>query len=370
MYQLFRPQTHFNKGTVLPGQVDFIQRTFQEKLVALRNYYREKTFYIRNDHLLVRLLITGMGSLRTDYQTFVWVASDRSDALCRHFQLTGSASYGKIRYGEFYGEGSYEIIVGDDAYFDVNHAVNNWKDLTPVKVLGHAISDFGLTLPNGKDNHFVEGLATIYINIPMLFLQYRMFVEEQQRRGDEGIISEKLFINRYVLPGMMVSHLDHVFMNRIMNLHSGAPMTESLIRSPFFQAETGLDDKSGISSQVNRTQESVLEKITKSQITPEQALTNIFTVTEPSAYELLKMPQIAPTRQFWWAYLLTRLKHVKFLLEIGIEADAHQNRMYQNKIILELTRLLDSHVLEKMFTAELLESTIIDIQDVLSLAKK
>jgi len=30
---------------------------------------------------------------------------DRTDALIRHFQFTGSASYGKIWYGTFYGEG-------------------------------------------------------------------------------------------------------------------------------------------------------------------------------------------------------------------------------------------------------------------------
>jgi len=298
---------------------------------------------------------------------------DRTDALIRHFQFTGSASYGKIWYGTFYGEGSYEIIIGDDAEFDIRDIIQNWKTATPVKVLTHPISDFGLTIPNGKTNHYIDGLSVIYINIPMLMLQYRMFIEEQlkkQKDGEgDGIISPKLFLYRYVLPGMMVSHLDHVFVNRIINLEEGVPMSESLTRSPFFQAEAGNEEGSGIINSVNRAQEAVLVKLTQSQVNYDQMLANIFVVTEEDALNLLSMPAIAPTRQVWWAFLMARLKHMKFLLKIGSGNIAGQNRLYQNRIIIDLSRLLDSHVLERMLTAELLEIAIEDINETLALAR-
>jgi hypothetical protein len=298
----------------------------------------------------------------------------RTNSLVRKCQFTNSVRHGKLWYGDFYGQGSHEIIIGDDNDFDVKYIVANWQLATPVRLLTHAISDFGLALPNGDNNHFVRGLAVIYINIPMLFLQYRLFVEDQMRKktqgNDDAVISPKLFLYRYVLPGMMVSHLDHVFVNRIINLEDGAPMTEMLKRSNFFQAESGNQEDSGIVDKVNKAQEQILEKLTTSQTDYETALANIFVPSHDDALTLLKMPVMAPTRQLWWAFLLARLKHTKFLFKLSVQTDSHQTRVYNNAALLNYSRLLDSHVLEQMLPADILENTVDEIKEVLDLASR
>lgn len=372
MFALFRPRARLIRGIVEPGKTDYIRRIYTDRLTFLRRYYKERVFYLKNNHILVRLLTTGLGSLHPDYETFMWTAVDRADTLSRHFQFTSSVSYGKIWYGDFYGEGSYEIIIGDNEMFDVPSAVDNWENLTPVRVLTHSISDLGMAIPNGKTNHYVDGLAVIYINIPLLMFQYRMFIESQIRKAnskENAIFSPKLFLYKYVLPGMMVSHIDHVLVNRLINLKMGMPMTEMLVKSPFFQAEAGNHEGSGIINDINEAQETVLEKITRSQVTYDQALANIFTVTEKDALDLLIMPDIAPTRQVWWSFILARLKHIKFLLRVGKDNISGHDQMYKNRVIIDLSRLLDSHVLERMLTAELLESTISEINETLELAK-
>lgn len=373
MFQLFQSRLQMTRGTVLPGQADYIRRTYQERLTQLRQYYSERTMYLRNDHILVRLLTHGLGSLHTDYSAFVYSHSDRTDSMIRHFQFTGAASYGKIWNGEFYGERSWEIIVGDDAYFDMEMAIRDWQSLTPVRVLTHPISDLGLALPNGKTNHVSEGLSVIYINIPMLFLQYRRFIEEQLNQpetdGSERIVSPKLFLYRYVLPNMMSSHVDHVFVNRLLNLFSEQPMTTQIGRSPFFQADSGLQEGSGILGMIDNAQEEILRKITTTNMEFDQALKNIFTVSVDNALDLLIMPDLALTRQVWWSFLLARLKHTKFLLLAEKSANSGKNRIYHNRAIIDLSRLLDSHVLEKTLSAEILESTILEIQETIELAK-
>lgn len=373
MFQLFKSRTRLISGVIKPPQLDYIKRTFQERLEILRQYYRERTFYLRNDHILVRLLVSGLGSLKPSYEDFVRTATETSDRWIRHFQLTGNVNYGKIWYGMFYGEGSSEIIIGDNQDFDIDDAVKNWKRLSPVRVLTHAISDFGMTIPNGKNNHFVDGLSVIYINIPMLMLQYRRFIEDQRSlaalENQETVISPRLFLYRYVLPGMMPSHMDHVVVNRLMNFYDGAPMTESYIKSPFFQAEVGNNENSGIIANCNTAQEVVLNKITESQCHYDQILANIFTITEEDALDLLIMPDIPPTRQVWWAMLLARLKHMKFMVKVAKQNGSYNNRMYSNRLQIELSRLLDSRVLEHMLSADYLESTILDIQETIELTK-
>ncbi len=371
MLQLFRPRKRLNRGVIRPGQIDYIQRTFTERLRILRKYYREKTFYIRNDHILVRLLVTGFGSLHTDRHTFVSTANERVDYLARHFQLTSPVSYGKIWYETFYGEGSYEILIADDTPFDIDDAILNWKTLSPVTVLTHSVSDFGLTLPNGKNNHYIEGLAVLLINIPMLMLQYRMFVEEQLRHqvntGQDAILSPKLFIYRYVLPGMMPSHLDHVLINRIINLHSGAPMSEALTKSSFHEAESGMKEGSGLINMVDTAQQEVLKKITSITVEYEQALANIFTITEEDALEVLMLPDLARTRQVWWALLLSRLKHIRFLLEITSNKYGAKKNPFSSRISIDLTQLLNSHVLESCLSPILFEIVSDEIKQILEL---
>src|ERR1700752_3084232 len=372
MFELFRQNQFYIKGIVLPSQTDYIRRVYKERLDALRNYYQSKTFYIQNQHILVRLLHIGLGSLHTNHETFTWTAMDRANVLSRHFQFTSPVSYGKIWYGDFYGKGSYEIIIGDESEFDIDYVITNWKVISSVRVLTHPVSDFGLTLPNGKDNHYIDGLSVIYINIPMLMLQYRMFIENGMKSTREQresfIISPKLFIYRYVLPGMMTSHLDHVLVNRMINLFNGYEMSEALTRNPFFEAEAGNKEGSGIIEMVNQSQLAVLVKLTHSQVNYEQALANIFTITDENALDLLKMPDMALTHQVWWAFLLARLKHMKLLLKIGQSNYGGHTRMYQNRITIDLSRLIDSHVLENRLTSELLECVISDINEVLKLS--
>lgn len=372
MFQLFKPHLHMTRGVIVPGQHDLIVKTYHDRLVFLQKYYRERTFYLRNNHLLVRLLVMGMGSFNTDYRTFVSSIADRTGMLVRHFQMTGPESYGKIWYGEFYGEGSTEVIVGTDEYFDIQNVVNNWKDISPVTVLTHPVSDLGLLLPNGKDNHYIDGLTVLHINIPMLFLQYRRFVEHQQKeaaiKGIEMIASPKLFLYRYVLPNMMASHIDHVFVNRMISLFEGSPMTVQIGRSPFFNAESG-NETGGMLRMINTAQEIVLKKINNVSMYPDQTLMNIFTVFKPNALDLLEMPDIAPTRQVWWALLLSRLKYVKFLMELPGDMQPPGSRMYYNHAIIDYGRLLDSHVLERLLPAQFLEETISTIRTVLKLAR-
>jgi hypothetical protein len=369
VYQLFRPHHRFIKGVLAPGATDYIKRIYQSKLVEVREYYSTRTNYLKNDHILVRLLTTGLGSLHTDYRTFVSTAIERSGYLIRFFEFTGAVGYGRLRHGSFYGDGSHEIIIGDDEDFDVDRAVRDWKLLTPIRVLTHPVSDFNLVLPNGKNNHGIDGLTVIYINIPMLMLQYRMFIEEQRNRED-GIISPKLFGYQYVLPNMMASHLDHVFVNRIINLKEKLSMSDALTHSAFFQAEAKSGEGSALVLKVNDAQNVVLDRLRGGQMDYPQVLASIFTVTKHDALDLLIMPSIAPTRQVWWALLLARLKHTKFLLELSKEYGiGGQNRMYEDRAWIDLSRLIDSRVLEAHLPPNILEVTLDQLNATLNLLR-
>jgi len=58
---------------------------------------------------------------------------DRTDALIRHFQFTGSASYGKSGMELFMEKEVTKLSLVIDAEFDIRDIIQNWKTATPVK---------------------------------------------------------------------------------------------------------------------------------------------------------------------------------------------------------------------------------------------
>lgn len=372
MFQLFQHRLSLTRGVVLPSQVDYIRRIYKERISFLRTYYRERSFYLKNNHILVRLLSFGMGSLKTPYETFVDTITDRTDSLIRHFQFTGSANYGKIWYGDFYGDGSYEIIIGSDESFNIDNAYKNWKELTPVTVLDHPVSDFSLSLPNGRTVRYLDGLSVILINIPMLMFQYRCYIEDIRRKQVNGQISPPnpaIFLYQYVLPGMMLSHIDHVLINRLINNLQGRPMTESIVRDRFFQASAGNNSNSGIIKVIDKAQDTVIEKIKNKNMPFDQVLENVFTIYKENALQTLIMPDLALTRQVWWAFILSRLKHMQFLLQVNDKHGVQANRIYTNRLSIDLQRLLDSRVLDRMLVSEYKYDTIELIEDLINMSK-
>ena len=341
MYQLFsQPYTAAN-AIIRPPGMELVRRTYEREISKIVNWYNNRVVTVKSNHLLVRLLDIASIPIEYDLDRYIEAAVTRSPYVARHFNFTSAINYGKFFEGDFYGPGNQELILFSDEDFDYRNCINNWQQLTAVKVLLHPISDLGLFLPNGTNGSTDTGLVVIEVNLPMLLVQYRYFLFQQmakQGTADTSLLSTAHFVAQYVLPNMLSSHTDLVILNRLMNLYYGAPMGAATKRYPF--AISNYSDK------LDRVLGDILKRIEDHSTSYFSNLKTIPTVFAEDMQAALLMPDIAPTRQVWWALLLSRFRIMTFLIDTGGERGQSANRSYINKLQLDLKRLDSENILE------------------------
>lgn len=334
MYNLFTQRFEGNNSQIKPPGFELVRRIYQREIDNIVSYYHDRVFAVKSNHLLCRVITTGMVPIGYDMERFMEAAYARSPYLSNHFNFTSEINYGNFEKGVFYGKGNDELLIYSEEYFDPIDGLENWKDLRPVKVLEHPISDFGLLLPNGLVHSTAKGLCVISINLVMLFVQYRGFVTEQMaKRGtvDASLLDTAHFVHMYVLPGMLQSHMEIAILNRFKNLFYGAPMSTATKHHPFPVVD--------YSDRTDKVLKEILKHVKDSKMSYYSALKNIPTIYSEDMQDALLMPDVAQTVQVWWALILTRLSTMKFLIDLQGTNGVHNNRSFVNKLKIEVKRL-------------------------------
>lgn len=362
MYQLFSKRFESNNSIIRPPSFELVKRIYQREVKHIVDYYNNSVFYVNNTHLLVRLLTTAPIPLEYELDRFMEVASTRSPYLAKHFNFTSDINYGKFHNGVFYGEGNSELILYSEDYFNPYEELQDWKSIQAVTVIDHSISDLSLLLPNGKINSTDKGLAVIEVNIPLLLLQFRSFMLDQYTKivyGSESVLGANHFVNMYVLPNMLYTHTNIAILNRAINIHYGAPMGSPLKRYPFLIVD--------YSNKADVALSSVLKRIQNNNMLYFSSLKNIPSIFDADMQESLLMSDIVKTRQVWWALLLSRFKVMKFLIDTGGSKGISNNRMYINKLKIDLKRLKEENIVRSLLPDDLYYNMKEDIEAILKL---
>jgi len=364
MYQLFTKQFDSANSVIKPGGFDYLQRTYQREILNINDYYNNRVYAIKSNHLLCRLLQSANVPHQYEIDRFMEAAYARSPYISKHFKFTSDINYGIFHQGIFYGDGVDELIIYDESYFNPYEAIINWKNIQAVKVLEHPVSSLGLLIPNGKRNTTSTGLAVISIDIPLLLIQYRGFCSQQFLKVDyeenaDSLLAVTHFLHMYVLPNMLYSHIELVIRNRLMNLFYGAPMDVSLAKHPF--PVINYDDK------LDKCLLTIIKHIKDTNMQYFSMLKNIPSIFVRDCQAALQMPDMAKTRQVWWALLLTRLNTMKFLLDIGGSKGISNNKSFINKLQIDIKRLLDENLIESMLPEDMYfdtKETLLEILDI------
>jgi hypothetical protein len=362
MYNLFTKRFTANNSIIRPPGFELLRRTYEVEVSNIVNYFNNRVYAVASNHILVRLLNTASVPFSYDLDRYAEAALARSPYVAKTFNFTSDINYGKFFDGVFYGEGNTELILYDEDYFEPFSELSNWKSIQAIKVLDHNVSSLGLLLPNGKVNNTDKGLAVIAINIPLLLIQYRGFVTEQQAKinnGDSNILGATHFVHMYVLPNMLYSHIEIVLLNRLANIFYGAPMGENLKKYPFPLID--------YSYKVDKVLTEILKRIKDNRLPYYTTLKMIPSIFKEDCQESLLMPDIARTRQIWWLLLLTRFKAMKFLIEAGGEKGIVANRTYIAKLKIDLKRLLNENIIATVLPEDIYFDIVSDIENMLNI---
>lgn len=305
----------------------YVRDGLKRNLSTVIRYYRRNPTAVKAQHFLVRLLqsITVPHSLPIDryYANVDALALNISMAL----KMTSPIFKGEIFEGVFYGRNSTEVLIASDEVFDPVKANTNWRNLCPVRVLQHFRTDIELNIPDGTAFGTESGTAVFSINIPMLAIQYRAFRLEQIKLTadtDEAQLTVQQFIRMYVLPNMLFSHLDVALFNRLVAVKENKPIAEGVKSHPFFVAD--YDDR------VDFVLASVLNYLSIKEQEFAGMLKTIPAVTKENMFEVMTLPNLAPTRQVAWGLVLAELPVALFLHRMSHGFRHARNRTEVNYI--------------------------------------
>lgn len=357
MYALFSDDLRHYGSKIEASRFRDVQERIVEDVEKVVQYYRYGAFHVKTDHLLVRLINAMNVPLGYDLDHYYEVASARALFVANSFEFCSSINAGKWFDGIFYN-GCQELIIASVGSDDPLELAKDWRNLKPVKVLECPVSNLKYMLPNGDRHNIEEGIAVISIDLPMLMVMYRGFWLQQQARaatGDGGKLGSYHFVGKYVIPNMLYSQTDIAIHNRLVNLQTGAPMGDSRKQQPFHISDyTGLLDK-GLAE--------ILKHISKTKLHYRTLLDMIPKVFNDRPWG---MPDMAETRQVWWALFITRLKAMQFLWEVGGAPLRHYNQTELNTLRIDVKRLQSDNILSSKLPDMVLDEMNYFMRHVLS----
>lgn len=333
-------------GTMKVPEWLYVRDGLRRNLATTLRYSRHNPSAVKSSHFLVRLL----QSIAVPQSQLIERYYDNTDAMSMNLsmamKMTSEIYRGNLFEGIFYGPGTNEIIIAHNESFDPAKATKDWIDLQPVQVLRHPFSDLNLAIPDGGRHSFEEGLAVITVNIPLLAVMYRAFrMQEQLLTGDsESQRSAMQFVRMYVLPNMLLSHLDVAIFNRADNLSKNAPMGDSTFRHSFFLTD--------YEARADYIQKSLLGKLQRVGKDFTGILRTIPAVTADSMEVVMQVPELAQTRQVAWALFVSRLNMLNFVLRLSQDNPSTMNQSEINKLRRDIIAYRTDRILREALPIE------------------
>jgi hypothetical protein len=229
----------------------------------LKWFYRRAVHTVPNEHILVQLLRhAGVAYAGDDVLYYNSVRSGVNKIATALKINTNVHAMGPQPRNSFYGEGIAEYIMGESPDYPKGlDFAKYWMSATPVTIRYHPYSDMAMNIPDGDAPKIGRGYAIIAVNIPLLMLQFTHW-----KRWVEGRFntppSVQQFVLQYPVLNALTSHLECVWLNRMMHMADVAPNSDERRRHgvtlPNFTSQYD-DDQRRMLDMLERGPRSMLE---------------------------------------------------------------------------------------------------------------
>lgn len=362
MLTLFDSPPPIKGGIIRFPEWSYVRDGMRRVVANATQYYQSNPTAVQSQNLLVRLLhsITVPHGLTTDryYDNVDAIALNVSMAL----KMTSAIYKGQVFDGVFYGQGSTELLIAHNDWFDPEMAHKHWRRLQPIKVLASPHTNLGYNIPDGRRSSSEFGTSVIAINIPLLCMQYRAFRQDEQYQaqlnGNDSQRSIYQFLRMYPLTNMLISQTDVVVFNRLLARLEGAPMGESSRKHSFYITD--------YSQKLNQVQDKLLDSLQRNARDFYNTMRMVPLVFHDTLAEQTPWPDIAPTRQVIWALLLGRLPLMRFLFDTAKGGVHVRNKMEYSQLVREVRALRSESLFKSMLSGDLLYDTQAELDYLMS----
>lgn len=338
MLSLFN-EDFFHRARIynIPNEA-MLKRRYLEDYTKLHSYLLSRKFILPNDHILIKLIKSVNVSFKRDLYDYVETVRDATPDLEAMLKLTSPLNFYLPNYKtNFYNNKCTEVLISVREDFDITLAMKHWKNLEPLRVISHPFTDLSYTPLVGKYvSSNASGMVYIFIDVPKLMFQYRMWVREQlNNKQPVGELSK--FLIDYPLFNLMKSHTDVAMFNRIHNVLRDK---QSDPYNPKISLAT-IDN----TKYAEGAAQVFVSQIIKSPIRFDEIIQNMPTVFNKDFLNVIRLPDIAKTRQVKAVLVGARLKLFEFLLEVNAVQKSSINRSWLNTISNELKYLSNENIL-------------------------
>lgn len=363
MYQLFHGTPHDNGGGLVLPDYRRIHDGLKVSLDKVLSYRRSNPIALNSSHALIRLLQNLNISLGNPVDIYIDKVSDEALNLAMSMKMTSMLYTGRLfKEGVFYGKtgggesGIQEIIIANVDPFDVNDFRVNWRDYQSIRVLQHPQTDLWLNVPDGRSAKAGAGIAVVTVNVPMLAAQYRQWrYERREVEARESPRTVGQFLAEVPLPNMLYSHLDVALFNRMVHTYFGVAMIEADSEHSF--AMTRWD------APVDAMLGKFLDVVPQRKWDFDTILSHFPTVGSPDYHSVLKLPDMAYSRQMQWAVLLARLPLITFLVQVNRHYENHRNTMNLARIRHSLRFMENNGTLRSALSLNQYDDVMATIED-------
>lgn len=319
MYTLFhRPELH-TSGGVKFFQMLRLRQVLQRSLNRITYYHRQYPRAVPSNHFLIRLLMSLNVPTSMDIGVYSDKVSDIAFDVARAVKMTSPYSRGHVFHpGVFYGESVSEILIASIDPYDTDLLDSNWRDLQSIRVLSHPKTDLWMHVPDGRYSTPEGGFAVMVVNIPMLAAQFVQWRRERARiEKDESPRSIAQFLMEIPLPNMLPTHLDNAIVNRLINRYFDIPTPTIKNPHPFALPN--------VAPEIDHVLERYLEALHGRQWRFDTILDSLPVAASSNYHDVIKLPDMAFTKQVEWAVTIARLPLVTWLVQMNARSNNHSN---------------------------------------------
>lgn len=317
MLPLFE-QNHKPRGAIsLHPSVSRFKELVKINVTRLQDYYHSNVRAVRNSYPLVQA-IKHMPSYTEDAVNLFNTASSRYPYLSKNLRFTTDFNAGSLT-GHKVIPLSDNLIYSTSDYVRPYQAVQDWKTLRPIKLFWKDSAYMDMSVPDPYAL-IKDGLVAMTVDLPLLSLMYKGYKHEMDKTG--LVLGEDQFIGTYLLPSVIESQVDMTCISAAIALYEGNHVTQSRVVAPIYL--------NSYASEFSTVTKHALNRIDGSRMQYNHMLQSIPTVYSESAEQALLLPSFAPTTQVEWSMLVSRLKIIDFLLEVGGKSGRDANRGFIN----------------------------------------
>ena len=347
MYQLFKDYPIKRNTRIDAADFLYVRKTMLREMGRIVEFYSNSNHVVNGDHLINQLLLQLNVSLSRDLESYVRACGQETERLARAFKLVNPVvNDPKPHVGTFYNSSTKEFIILHASDFDYNTAYAKWKKLVPIKVHSHNFTDTNCAIPDGKykNSENEGGCVVISINLPMLALQYRAWIE-QERSGQDYKDQSVNFIMQYPLTNMVWRHMDIAVINRLINKYRDKPVAKYTRTHSIATVNT------------DERLDSVLDKridyIKKGEYKFDQLFTIFNCLRRPDWMTVLRPIDIAPVRSVKWVLEVQVLNYFEFFLEVRRDNGGRYNGREITRALRDLRNLENDSTYFKSAFSEL-----------------